>query len=241
MISIVMPAHNEEGYLEPAVKTVVAGLSAREREFEVIIAQNGSADSTSAEAARLAAAFPQVVGLDLPAPDYGAALRAGFLRARGEIVVNFDVDLVDLDFMDRALGVMADPDVAIVVGSKRGPGSDDRRGPARRVVTATFSMVLRYGFGLRISDTHGLKALRRAPLEPLVRVSRSGKDIFDTEVIIRAERAGLGVEEIPVAVSDTRPPRTPIARRIPRTLAGLAVLWMVLHRSGDLSGSGATP
>lgn len=225
-----MPAHNEEGYLEPAVKEVVAGLHARQEEFEVIIAQNGSADATAEEAARLAEAYPPVTAIDLRPADYGMALREGFLRARGDVVVNFDVDLVDLDFLDRALKVMADPGVAVVVGSKRVAGAQDRRGPARRLVTATFSQVLQYGFGLRISDTHGLKALRRVPLEPLVARSRFGKDIFDTELIIRAERAGMAVAEIPVAVTDTRPPRTPIARRIPRTLAGLARLWVQLRR-----------
>lgn len=232
MISIVMPAHNEEEYLEPAVKEVVAGMGTRRVGFELIVAQNGSTDRTSAEAARLAGAYPAVTVVDMPTPDYGLALREGFLRAAGEIVVNFDVDLVDLDFLDRALDLMADPAVAVVVGSKRAAGAQDQRGPARRIVTMTFSQVLRLGFGLRISDTHGLKALRRAPLAPLVELCRFGQDIFDTELIIRAERARLGVTEIPVAVTDTRPPRTPIARRIPRTLAGLARLWVALRRRG---------
>ncbi len=227
-----MPAHNEEGYLEPAVKSVVAGMTGRGRAFEVIVVQNGSFDATREEAARLEAAYSQVTAVDLAEADYGRALREGFLRARGDIVVNFDVDLVDLDFLDRALAMMNGNDAAVVVGSKRNPGSEDRRGPARRLVTTTFSLILRYGFGLRTSDTHGLKALRRAPLEPLARQCRFGQDIFDTELIIRAERAGLVVGEIPVAVSDTRPPRTPIARRIPRTVTGLGRLWMVLRRGG---------
>ncbi len=227
-----MPAHNEEGYLEPAVKAVVSGLAGRAVDFEVIVVQNGSLDGTRDEAARLAASYPQVTAADRAEADYGLALREGFLRATGEVVVNFDVDLVDLDFLDRALAVMDGTDVAVVVGSKRNPDSDDRRGAARRLVTTTFSVLLRYGFGLRTTDTHGLKALRRAPLVPLAEKCRFGKDIFDTELIIRAERAGLVVAEIPVAIRDTRPPRTPIARRIPRTLTGLARLWLVLRR-GD--------
>lgn len=226
-----MPAHNEEGYLEPAVKAVVAGMSARALDFEVIVVQNGSADATASEAERLARSYGNVLTLNLPVADYGSALREGFLRAGGEVVVNFDVDLVDLDFLDRALALMpAGSGPAIVVGSKRNPASEDHRKPLRRLVTAVFSLVLRHGFGLRISDTHGLKALRRAPLLPLVERCRFGKDIFDTELIIRGERAGLPIAEIPVAVSDTRPPRTPIARRIPRTLAGLAELWWALRR-----------
>ena len=227
-----MPAHNEEGYLEPAVKAVLSGLHARQADFEVIVAENGSVDATAAEAERLAEAFDSVRVLRLGFADYGRALREGFLRSRGEIVVNFDVDLVDLGFLDRAVALMTAEDVAIVVGSKRSPGSEDRRSAGRRLVTACFSAVLRLGFGLGISDTHGLKALRRSSVADLVDACQFGNDIFDTELVLRAERAGLRVEEIPVVVTDMRPPRTAIARRIPRTLAGLVRLRMALSRSG---------
>lgn len=196
--------------------------------FEVIIAENGSSDDTFREAEQLAAEFPEVSVLTWPHPDYGLALRQGFLAATGDTVVNMDVDFVDLEFMDRAIGLLDSGGLAIVVGSKRTAGAEDRRSLARRVITAGFSLVLKLGFGLKISDTHGIKALRRAPLNPLVEACRFGKDLFDTELVIRAERAGLGVAEIPVVVTDTRPPRTSIARRIPRTLVGLARLRLAL-------------
>lgn len=230
VISVVMPAHNEQGYLEPAVKSVVTALSNRPGGFEVIVAENGSVDSTADEARRLAEGYDTVTVLNLGVADYGRALREGFLRSRGDIVVNFDVDLVNLGFLDRAVALLQESGAAIVIGSKRSPGADDRRGPGRRLITAAFSTVLRVGFGLRTSDTHGLKAMRRAPLAGLVEECRFGKDIFDTELILRAERAGLRVEEIPVTVTDTRPPRTPIARRIPRTLVGLVRLRVALGR-----------
>jgi glycosyltransferase involved in cell wall biosynthesis len=229
MISIVMPAHNEEGYLEPAVKTVVAGLRDRSLSFEILITENGSTDRTGAEADALAATYPEVTSFRASVADYGRALRAGFLAARGEVVVNFDVDFVDLPFMDRALELLAGGDAAVVVGSKRNPGSEDERTSGRRLVTYVFSIVLRHGFGLRVSDTHGLKALRRAPLVPLVASSRCDGDIFDTELILRAERAGLSVLEIPVVVTNQRPPRTAIARRIPRSLLGLLRLRLALR------------
>lgn len=233
-----MPAHNEQGYLEPAVKVVLSGLASRSDEFEIIVVENGSVDDTAAEARRLTDSFHAVRVLNLEVADYGRALREGFRNARGEIIVNFDVDLVDLNFLDRAVALLRATDAAVVVGSKRGEGAEDRRGPGRRFITATFSVVLRFGFGLRISDTHGLKALRRAPLVGLVERCRFGQDIFDTELVLRAEQAGLGVEEIPVSVADTRPPRTPITRRIPRTVAGLVRLRMALWQSESRERSG---
>jgi glycosyltransferase involved in cell wall biosynthesis len=231
MITIVMPAHNESGYLEPAVKTVVTGLRDRGLDFEVVIAENGSTDATPAEAEQLARTFPEVTLLRAAVADYGIALKAGFLAARGTVVANFDVDLVDLGFFDKATAIIADGEAAIVVGSKRGPGSHDERPIGRRAVTAVFSAVMRYGFGLRVSDTHGLKALSRPPLVPLVEACQFGGDIFDTELTLRAERAGLLVRELPVTVTDQRPPRTPIAGRIPRTLVGLLRLRLALGRA----------
>jgi glycosyltransferase involved in cell wall biosynthesis len=247
-----MPAHNEQEYLAPAVEHVVGGLRGAGTDFEVIVCQNGSTDATSAIAHRLAAAHPEVVALDLDRADYGAALRHGFLRASGQVVVNFDVDLVDLDFLYAARHRMDATGAVIVVGSKRTEGADDRRPAGRRLVTAVFSAVLRRGFGLRVSDTHGLKLLARQHLGALVGRCRFGDDIFDTELILRAERAGLLVEEIPVQVVDQRPPRTPIVRRIPRSLLGLArlrrALWQerrwpapVAVSGGDGAESGGTP
>jgi glycosyltransferase involved in cell wall biosynthesis len=237
MISIVMPAHNEQGYLEPAVKSVVAGIRDRELLFELLVAENGSIDATGEEAKSLARTYPEVRVLRAPVADYGRALKTGFLAASGDIVINFDVDFVDLLFLDRALDLMATGDPAIVVGSKRSPGADDQRRAGRKTVTAVFSLVLRKGFGLKVTDTHGLKALRRAALLRLVETCQFGGDIFDTELILRAERSGLTVLEVPVAVTDQRPPRTSITRRIPRSLVGLVRLRLAL-RHRDPAGLG---
>jgi hypothetical protein len=166
--------------------------------------------------------------LRLPEANYGAALRSGFLAASGDIVVNFDVDFVDLDFLSEALDCLGSSDTSMVVGSKRAPGSLDRRSRSRRAVTAVFSLLLRYGFGLGVSDTHGIKAMRRELVEPFARASKLGQDVFDTELVLRLERAGLRVVEIPVAVEEVRPARTPIWLRIPRSLVRLAQLRILL-------------
>ena len=81
-----------------------------------------------------------------------------------------------------------------------------------------------------MSDTHGMKAMRREALVPVVEACRLGTDLFDTEMVLRAERAGLATSEIPVTVEELRPSRSPIARRIPRTVAGLVRLRIVLWR-----------
>src|SRR5437764_1246343 len=79
-------------------------------------------------------------------------------------------------------------------------------------------------------DTPGMKALARAQVLPVVERCRFGTDLFDTELVLRAERAGLVVTEIPVTVVEQRPSRTSIVRRGVRSVAGLGRLRIALWR-----------
>jgi glycosyltransferase AglD len=233
VISVVMPAHNEAGYLKTAVREVSEGIRARGHDLEVLVVENGSTDDTLAIARDLADELPHVRVSSRAVADYGAALRDGVLAATGDFVVTFDVDYYDLGFVDDALALLshaAPP--AIVVGSKRAPGARDQRPWPRRFVTAVFSWLLRFGFSLSVSDTHGMKAMRRAAVDPLLRLCRFRTDLFDTELVIRTQRAGLPLAELPVIAQERRPSRTPIWRRVPRTLVGLIELRLTLWREG---------
>jgi dolichyl-phosphate beta-glucosyltransferase len=228
-ISVVMPAHNEADLLEQSVGDVLDGLRARGEPFEVLVVENGSADSTAAIARRLQDANDEVTVSSLPTADYGTALRSGLLDASGDVVVNFDVDYYDLAFLDEAVARLRGSDaLAVVVGSKRAEGADDTRPFGRRAVTWGFAVILRLGFGLRVSDTHGMKAMVRAHVEDLARRCRFDGDLVDTELVIRTERAGRGVGEIPVRVEERRPTRTPVVRRVLRSIVGLVRLRLAL-------------
>jgi glycosyltransferase involved in cell wall biosynthesis len=226
-----MPAHNEEGLLDTTMADVTKALRGRDLRFEVLVVENGSTDATLADARAFAADDDTVVVLTRPVADYGEAMRAGILAATGDVVVVFDVDYYDADFVDQVLPSLTIADgPAIVVGSKRAPGTTDTRPWPRRAITAGFTTVLRFGFGLTVSDTHGMKAMRREVVIPIVDRCRNGTDLFDTELVLRAGRAGLRVAEVPVTVEERRPSRTPIARRILRTLGGLVRLRVQLWR-----------
>lgn len=229
-VTVVLPAHNEAGILETTVGELVDGLRARQCRFELLIIENGSSDGTAELAASLAARHDEVAALSDPTPDYGRALRRGLLDARGDIVVSFDVDYYDLAFFDQAVAALRTGEPGIVVGTKRGAGAHDERPWTRRLVTNLFGLALRAGFGLRASDTHGMKALDRARVLPLAQRCELGADLFDTELVLRAERAGIVVAEIPVRVAELRPARSPVARRILRTLAGFRRLRRALRR-----------
>jgi glycosyltransferase involved in cell wall biosynthesis len=230
-VSVVMPAHNEAGLLDQTLKELVGELRERDLTFEVLVVENGSSDTTLADARAFAIADPVVRVLTRPRADYGEAMRVGILAASRDVVVVFDVDYYDADFVDRVLPALTTADgPAIVVGSKRAPGTTDTRPWPRRAITAGFASLLRYGFGLQVSDTHGMKAMRRATVVPIVERCWSGTDLFDTELVLRADRAGLPVAEVPVTVEERRPSRTPILRRVLRTMVGLVRLRVQLWK-----------
>jgi len=84
--------------------------------------------------------------------------------------------------------------------------------------------MLRVSLGFKGTDTHGLKAFRRSSLVPVVEACIVDKDLFASELVIRAEREGVAIEEIPVRVKEKREPSTHLFRRVPNVLKNLAKL-----------------
>jgi len=229
-LSVVLPAHNELMLLGSTVTNLVSGLDARGLDYEILVVENGSRDGTLRLARILAAQIPRLRLLTLPVGDYGAALRAGFLAARGSVVVNFDVDYYDFGFLDTALALVRSGDAAVVVASKRAPGASDRRPLLRRLLTAGFAATLTAGLGLQVTDAHGMKVLRREALEPVVGRCVMRGSLFDVEMVLRAGHAGLDVREVPAVVVEVRPPRTPVWRRSIESFAGVVHLRRQLDR-----------
>ena len=101
-VSIVIPVYNEEGILHSAVIDLIDRLrdaAATEPElasYEILLSENGSSDSTVAIGEELAARHPEVHIHSLGRPNYGAALKAGILRARGEYVLEYGSGILEL-------------------------------------------------------------------------------------------------------------------------------------------------
>ena len=227
-ISVAVPIHNEAEYLGEALPRLLAEMEDVPAEVTVILCENGSTDGTAGIALDLAARHDRVEVIRIPQADYGAAMRAGFRVARGEWVANFDIDYFSGEFLRRALEMAGRAD--IVLASKRAAGSDDRRSPLRRLGTLVFNRLLRWLFGSAVSDTHGMKLVRRTVIQSVVPFVGSNLDLFDTELVIRAERDGYRIAELPVTVVETRPARSGLLTRVPRTLAGLLRIRLRLWR-----------
>jgi glycosyltransferase involved in cell wall biosynthesis len=227
-ITIVVPVYNEADFIPAALPMMIAAVEEVGAPYAIRVVENGSTDG-SAEAAKRAAGQAEVIVDSLAVPDYGAAMRHGFREADSDWVVNFDIDYFSAGFLHQ---VLAQPDhVDIVIGSKRDPMSQDRRPLIRRVATRVFNLLLTVILGSKVSDTHGMKGFRRRVIDDIVPQVVSTEDLFDTELVVRAERAGYEIVEVPVVVQEMRSARSSLVKRAPRTIAGLVRMRGLLPKT----------
>ncbi|MDC3954555.1 glycosyltransferase family 2 protein [Polyangium jinanense] len=233
-ISIVIPVYNEEAILHAAVVDLRERLRPFDWSYEIVLAENGSRDRTVEIAAELAAKYPEVRFFSFGEPNYGGALRRGIVEeARGEIIICDEIDLCDADFHKRAVELLeAGRGVDMVIGSKLLDGSADERPLARHAASIFYNGLLRVTLGFQGTDTHGLKAFTRRTLLPIARACVVEKDVFASEFVIRAYRAGLSIQEIPVRVKEKRPPSINLVKRVPNVLKSLAKLTWAIRIKG---------
>lgn len=224
LFSVVVPVYNEATFIPEALPRLIAELESLDVAYRLLIVENGSTDD-SAAAAKDAAGDSPVEVISLSEPDYGAAMREGFLAAEGKWVVNFDIDYFSARFLAE---VASTHEADIVIGSKRDPDSEDRRPMIRRLATRVFNLLLRWILASQVSDTHGMKAFKSDLVADLVPKVQSTQDLFDTELVIRAERAGYSIVEVPVVVEEMRTARSSLIKRVPRTISGLVRIRRML-------------
>jgi glycosyltransferase involved in cell wall biosynthesis len=229
--SLVVPVYNEAPILTDALSRMVGAFDALGAEYEIFVCENGSTDDTQTLTRDLERIHTPVRAAFLPTANYGLALKHGITACRHELVILVNVDFWSVDFVRRALPLI-DGGADLVIGSKVMAGSNDARPFLRRAITRSFNVLLHRLFDFRGTDTHGMKALRKSLLGPIAGQCVTDRSLFDTELVLRAERAGLNVVEIPVEVREIRQPNYwSVIRRVPETLINLSRMVRELWRA----------
>jgi glycosyltransferase involved in cell wall biosynthesis len=231
-LSVVIPVYNEEGIIHSSVIDLISRLDELGWSYEILLSENGSTDRTVAIAEELAQKHPQVHIHSLGEANYGKALKEGIGRARGEFVICDEIDLCDTDFYQRALVILEHDQADMVVGSKVMEGAEDRRPLMRHAATLVINGMLRVLVGFHGTDTHGLKAFRRSRLLDTVDRCQLSRDLFASEFVIRAERDGKRVTEIPIRIVEMRPPSINLFKRVPKVLRDIARLTYIIRVQG---------
>jgi glycosyltransferase involved in cell wall biosynthesis len=158
VISVVVPLYNEERTLEELYDEISAALEPRGEPFEVVFVDDGSTDGSFAALTRLHDASSSVRVVRFRR-NFGkaAALQAGFLHARGDVIVTIDADLQDDPGEIPMLLAKLDEGFDLVSGWKA-----SRRDPfARRFLSKIFNGLVKLLSGVRLHDVNcGLKAYR---------------------------------------------------------------------------------
>jgi GT2 family glycosyltransferase len=229
--TILIPLYNEAEKVSTALNVLMSYLKTVSCHCDILLVENGSKDATVEKLKSAVKTFGNVSYVKLPKACLGEALRNGIKYASCESMVYLPIDLsIDLDFVPRSLKLLSENDV--VVGSKRKNGANDRRPIVRRMLSVSYHYITRLLFGIDVTDTTCVKAFRRSSILPLIGKIRFNQ-IFETELVIRAEMAGKKVVELPVIVHDKRLPKESLLTKILRKLTGIVALRLMLFLEGD--------
>src|SRR5512134_1973100 len=191
MISVVVPLLNEEQSLEALYQEIADALDPLRHEFEVVFVDDGSTDGSLSVLERLHEEHANVVVVHLRR-NFGkaAALQAGFLEARGDLVVTIDADLQDDPAEIPKLLAKLDEGFDLVSGWKT-----RRNDPfARRLFSRIFNRTTGVISGVRLHDVNcGLKAYRAEVLHGM----RIYGELHRFIPVLAAYR-GFRIAEIPV-------------------------------------------
>ena len=226
--SVVIPVFNEEEvFLESANKIYKICLEMN-KPFEIIFSENGSTDNTVKLIETFIRDKDNCFMINNNFANYGLALKNGFESVKNDIVISFDIDYFSKKFLLQALQL--NENFVAIVASKRLSESEDERTLIRKMATSVFVFILKLLFRTSLSDTHGMKAIRKDNIEKEINNVISTQDIFDTELLIRIERSGFKISEVPAKVNEIRPSVSVIFTRIPRTLKSLFKLRFQLFK-----------
>ncbi len=204
-LSVIIPAYNEENAIITTLQETIAALDGLD--FEIVVVDDGSADTTHAHVLQAAEADARVraVRYDLNRGK-GYALRYGFGFTSGARVAFLDADL---DLHPRHLlrfdALMDSGGADVVIGSKRHRDSVLDYPWHRRVISAVYFFLVKLLFGLPIHDTQtGVKLFKREVLTrtfPRLLVKRFAQDL---ELLVAAHRLGYRIVEAPVTLEFSR-------------------------------------
>jgi len=236
MISVVIPVYNEAGCLQQHVDALVPLLqSLSPGGWEILLVDDGSADGTGTEIARLQAADARVRGLSHGRNlGKGAAVRTGVLASRGGAVLMCDADMSTPPETLRDFVAALEQGADVVIGNRKSEAARIERWqpPLRVWLGLGFTRLANGLTGLHISDyTCGFKLFRGAPGRELFAATATPGWSFDVEILLRAARAGLVVREIPVRWRHVDDTRVRIARDVLRSFRELLSIWWRLGRN----------
>ena len=234
-LEIVVPVYNEERALPVCIDLLTKTLEQqRDLTWSILIADNGSIDSTQEVAEALAALHPgRVQVLRLEQKGRGRALRAAWLRSTADVVAYTDVDLsTNLQHLLPLVQPLLEGRAQVATGNRLMHGAEVQRQLKREVVSRCYNLLVKLFFPRRkVTDMQcGFKALTREVVSDVVPLVQDESWFFDTELLLLAEQKGYAMHQIPVQWAEDLDSRVRIIRTAIDDIKGLIRLRRTLGK-----------
>lgn len=204
MISIIMPAWNEEKRIEKTIRTYIPFFEKTLKNFEIIVVTDGSEDSTQTIVSNLSKEFPYVKNLHFKKRlGKGGAIIEGFRHANGKIIGFVDADcstdpqsitllIKNLNSYDGAIGSRWADGANVVVDQPI----------TRKAASRAFNFLVRIFFGLNFKDTQlGAKFFKKKAVKDVVGELGLTDWAFDVDLLYKLGKKNYKVKEVPIAWS----------------------------------------
>ncbi|OPZ19125.1 MAG: Undecaprenyl-phosphate 4-deoxy-4-formamido-L-arabinose transferase [candidate division BRC1 bacterium ADurb.BinA364] len=219
-LSVILPAYDEAENIGATLARAHATLAPLFERFEIIVVDDGSEDATPQKAIEAIGQAPEARLLRHEGRrGYGAALKTGIREARGEWIFFTDAD-GQFDFADFP-ALLEWIDRYDIVAGYRSPRRDP---PGRALLAWGWALLARWILGLRFRDINCAFKLFHRRVFDSVPIESVGAFV-NTEILVRARKAGFTWRQVPVSHYPRRHGRQTGAR--PRTLI---LAWKELWR-----------
>jgi glycosyltransferase involved in cell wall biosynthesis len=223
-LSIIIPVHNEEEIIVKNTKKLINFLNRFFTDYEIILCDNGSTDSTTEKGRLLAKKYKKIRFFRIEKRALGLALKEMIKKSRYEKIVYFPMDLsVRLNFVNESVSLLEKYD--IVIGSKYMKQSIDKRHFKRKLFGLFFNMLVNLFLKLNISDTQCVKGFRKSRISKIVEKTKSEDLFFEPELLWYAKQFRLKLIEIPVVCEDYRKSKIKIFRDSLKVFLKILNFW----------------
>lgn len=211
LVSVVIPAYNEERRLPHTLQRVHDYLSAQSYLSEIVVVDDGSTDGTARVVEEFAAQHSLVRLIKNDHRGKGFTVRTGMLAAKGHIVLFSDADLsTPIEDLEKLMPWF-ERGYDIVIGSREGAGAQRIQEPFyRHLMGRVFNFVVQLLTVRGIEDTQcGFKAFRDEVAQDVFsrmllygdnsqKVSGGMVTAFDVEALFIGAKSGYRIKEVPV-------------------------------------------
>ena len=230
-VSVVIPVYNDVEALKKVIPILINYLNINAPNYEIIIAEDASIDGSYEYAKESALNYDHVVHIHREnRMGRGSALSTVVHIAKGDIFCYFDVDLAtDLNYLEPLLQIIENGS-DIATGSRLDTKSTITRSISREIKSRGYNLFVRIILGSNLHDHQcGFKAFRRFSLIPLISETKDKHWFWDTEILIRAQKKGLKIEEIPITWNEGKGTTVKVLDTFYMGYAIINLWWQMVH------------